>query len=77
MHRLRNDCDGCTRVAPERSERIINAVLANIQNWEDRLSDIAEAAIPVTGNKTRALALARDMHMARLSLKRLAGHPDA
>jgi hypothetical protein len=52
-------------------------MLANIANWEDRLSTIADAAIPVTGNKSRALALQRDMHMCRLSLSRLAGlEPD-
>lgn len=48
-------------------------MLANIQNWEDRLSTIADASIPITGNKSRALALQRDMALCRLSLARLAG----
>jgi hypothetical protein len=48
-------------------------VLENIQNWEQRAEAIADAALPVTGNKGRALALQRDMAMARLSLARLAG----
>jgi hypothetical protein len=55
-----------------RAHRIIVAVLQNISNWEDRLSIIADAAIPATGNKARALALLRDMEMARRSLARLA-----
>jgi hypothetical protein len=48
-------------------------MLANIANWETRLEEIANAAIPVTGNLGRALALQRDMAMCRLSLARLAG----
>ena len=56
----------------ERARRIIAAVLANISNWEARLDEIAEAAIPLTGNKRRALALQRDLMLARLSLCRLA-----
>jgi hypothetical protein len=48
-------------------------VLENIRNWEERLEAIACAAIPVTGNLGRALALQRDMEMCRLSLTRLAG----
>lgn len=49
------------------------AVLENISNWESRLEEIAEEAIPATGNRARALSLQRDMMMCRLSLKRLAG----
>jgi hypothetical protein len=56
-----------------RARRIIVAVLANISNWESRLDEIAAAAIPATGNKARALALQRDLMLARLSLCRLAG----
>ena len=56
----------------DRCRRIIVAVLANIGNWEERALEIADNAIPVTGNKARGLSLARDLHMARLSLKRLA-----
>jgi hypothetical protein len=53
-------------------------MIANIRNWEIRAMEISEAAIPVTGNKARGLSLARDMHMARLSLARLTGlEPDA
>ena len=53
----------------ERARRIITATLANIENWEQRLVEIEEAAIP--GNKARILALMRDIHFAKLSLKRL------
>ncbi len=55
-----------------RARRIIVAVLANIDNWCERLEEIAENAIPATGNKARALALERDMVMAKISLCRLA-----
>lgn len=55
---------------PERARRIIVAVLANISNWESRLSDIEAAAIP--GNKARILALMKDVHFAKQSLRRLA-----
>lgn len=66
-------CGGCRRIDPERQERIIRAVLANIANWEDRLEEISDHAIPVTGNRGRALSLMRDMKYAKLSLARLAG----
>ena len=59
---------------PERAQRIITAVLENVSNWEQRLVEIEEAAIP--GNKWRILALMRDMEMAKLSLRRLADMDD-
>lgn len=68
------DCEGCRKVDPERMERIITAVLANIENWESRLAEIESFAIP--GNKSRILALMRDVHFARLSLCRLAKRDD-
>jgi hypothetical protein len=53
-------------------------VLANVRHWEQRAEEIADAALPVTGNKARGLSLAKDMRMARISLARLAGlEPDA
>lgn len=55
-----------------RARRIIVAVLQNVRNWERRLDEIAEAAIPATGNKARALSLLRDLEMFRISLCRLA-----
>lgn len=55
-----------------RARRIIVAVLQNVRNWEERLNEIADAAIPATGNKARALGLLRDLEMFRLSLCRLA-----
>lgn len=56
----------------EKARRIVQAVLANIQAWEDRVLEIEANANP--GNKVRALALARDLEQARVSLTRLAGH---
>ncbi len=58
----------------EKARRIVRAVLENIENWESRALEIAEHATP--GNKVRALSLARDMEMARLSLTRLTGMED-
>ena len=58
-----------------RAARIVTAVLDNIENWRDRVLEIESHANP--GNKVRALALARDLEMARVSLGRLAGRaPD-
>lgn len=47
-------------------------MLQNIDNWCSRLEEIAEAAHPTTGNKARALALERDLMLAKISLCRLA-----
>jgi hypothetical protein len=55
-----------------RARRIIIAILQNVGNWESRLEEMAEAAIPATGNKARALSLLRDMEMFKRSLCRLA-----
>ena len=57
----------------ERANRVVVAVLANIENWRERALEIEANANP--GNKIRALSLARDLEMARLSLCRLAGVP--
>jgi hypothetical protein len=54
----------------ERARRIITAILANVQNWEQRLIELEAVAIP--GNKARILALMRDIRMFRVSLCRLA-----
>jgi hypothetical protein len=48
-------------------------MIQNISNWEERVEIIADAAIPVTGNKARALSLLLDMKCAKQSLRRLAG----
>jgi hypothetical protein len=55
----------------ERARRIITATLENISNWEQRLVEI-EKSCPV-GCKHEALALLRDIHHAKISLRRLAG----
>ena len=49
-------------------------MLQNIENWSERLREIESFAIP--GNKTRILSLIRDIEMAKVSLKRLAGIED-
>jgi hypothetical protein len=60
-------------VEPERAARVIQAVLENMQNWQARVEAIAET-MPA-GSKHEALALARDLHMARCSLIRLTKSP--
>lgn len=57
-------------VDADRARRIINAVLENIRNWEERLAEIERNAN--VGNKARVLALMRDLEFARRSLCRLA-----
>lgn len=59
----------------EKARRIIKAVLENVSNWEQRIIEIEENAN--VGNKSRAIALLRDMKMAKLSLRRLADMDDA
>lgn len=54
---------------PERAARVIQAVLENMQNWQDRALHIADNC--PAGTKHDALALGRDLHMARCSLIRL------
>lgn len=54
---------------PDRSARIIQAVLENMDNWKLRVEAIADT-MP-TGSKHEALALVRDLHMAQISLCRL------
>jgi hypothetical protein len=58
-------------LAQERAERIITAVLQNIENWQERVLEIEQNT--EHGNKIRALSLARDLEMAKISLRRLAG----
>jgi hypothetical protein len=58
----------------ERARRIIVAVLQNIDNWRERALEIEANCSP--GNKARALSLARDLELARLSLCRLAEMDD-
>jgi hypothetical protein len=59
---------------PDQAERIVQATLQNIDDWERRLEDIERAAAP--GDKARVLALLRDVVQVRASLRRLAGLPD-
>jgi hypothetical protein len=62
------------KLQAERAERIIIAVLQNIGNWEDRVLEIEQSCPP--GSKILALSLARDLEMAKHSLRRLAGLED-
>jgi hypothetical protein len=50
------------------------ALLQNIADWENRLREIESFAIP--GNKFRILSLMRDIHFAKLSLRRLVNLPE-
>lgn len=57
-----------------RMQRIIRAVLVNIDGWRNRILLIADR-MP-TGDRHDALHLAKDIEMARLSLCRLARMKD-
>lgn len=59
---------------PAQAERVVSATLENLGDWERRLEEIERAAAP--GNKSRVLALLRDVVQVRASLRRLAGLPD-
>jgi hypothetical protein len=52
-----------------KAARLTRAILANIENWERRVLELADAVPP--GQKAPALHLAKDIEMARLSLIRL------
>lgn len=51
-------------------ERVISAVLANIDQWIESLVEIEHFANP--GNKVRTLHLIRNMTMAKIALQRIA-----
>lgn len=57
----------------ERARRIIEALLSTIDTWMEQVNEIADAAIPVTGNKARALHLLKAMQQCKISLRKLAG----
>ena len=52
------------------------AMLNSIDTWIDQAEQIAEAAIPFTGNKARALHLQRSMLAAKQALREIAGLPE-
>lgn len=60
----------------EKADRLIAAVLNSIDTWRLQVEEIADAALPVTGNKRRALHLLRAMTQARLTLRNLANLPE-
>jgi hypothetical protein len=60
----------------ERAERMATAILNSLDTWIRATEEIAEAAIPFTGNKSRVLHLQRSMLSAKQTLRRLAGLPE-
>lgn len=60
----------------ERAQRMAAAILNSLDTWILAAEQIAEAAIPFTGNKQRALHLQRSMLTAKETLRRLAGLPE-
>lgn len=52
-------------------ERLIRAVLANMDSWVDALDTIYEDAVPV--NRSRVLHLKRNMLQCKISMIRLVG----
>jgi hypothetical protein len=76
MTRRPVECEVCKRIDPERADRLVAALLANLNDWIARTDEIATNAIPVTGNLGRAVSLSRDMQQCKASLRRLAGLTD-
>jgi hypothetical protein len=54
-----------------KAKRLMIAVLQNMDNWRERTLEIADDCNPQ--HKVKALSLARDLEMARVSLLRLSG----
>jgi hypothetical protein len=59
----------------ERFNRIVQAMLANIEGWKEQAQEIAEHAVPVTGNLGRGLHLLKSLEQASISLRKLADLP--
>lgn len=52
------------------AQRLITAVLANLDAWIEAIEEIERNANP--GNKIRALHLVRNMYQCRLALQKIA-----
>jgi hypothetical protein len=60
----------------ERAQRMARAMLNSLDTWIAEAELISEAAIPFTGNKSRALHLQRSMLAAKQTLRNIAGLPE-
>lgn len=60
----------------EKAERMAAAILNSLDTWISATDEIANAAIPFTGNKSRALHLQRSMLTAKRTLRDIAGLPE-
>jgi hypothetical protein len=56
---------------PDQAERLMLALLSTLDSWIEQVESIADHAIPVTGNKKRALHLLRAMMQARITLHQM------
>jgi hypothetical protein len=56
-------------VSPDNAERMVAALLATLDGWMDQAEEIADHAIPATGNAARALHLKMGMAQAKVSLQ--------
>jgi hypothetical protein len=52
-------------------KRMIDALMANLDNWIAAVEEIEQHATPTTGNKARALHLMRTLEQAKLTLQHL------
>lgn len=52
-------------------KRLIDAIMANLDQWIAALEEIQQNAIPITGNRARALHLMRTLEQAKLTMKHL------
>lgn len=60
----------------EKCERMAVAILNSLDTWITATEQIADAAVPFTGNKARALHLQRSMLTAKQTLRNIAGLPE-
>jgi cob(I)alamin adenosyltransferase len=50
---------------------MIDALMANLDDWIAAVEEIEQHALPTTGNKARALHLMRTLEQAKLTLQHL------
>lgn len=60
----------------ERARRIITAIMSNMDAWTEAVTEIADAALPITGNRSRALHLLKSLMQAKLTLEKLSEQLD-
>lgn len=58
-------------MSPERAAQVIQALNSTLDSWYEAALEIADNALPVTGNKARGLHLAKSILQAKAVLDKL------